>query len=95
MTTTDPLKEHFNSIDASVWESPYPSSKRAKADIAWVSANRDTLFQYEGKWIAVYNQEVIASGKNGESVQKRAFKKIGKAVPDLHIRFLEKFLCVY
>ncbi len=95
MPVTDPLQELYDSVDPSVFESNYPSSERQKADMLWVRTHREELAQYEGKWIAVYNQQVIASGKNGANVQKRALQKIGYDVPDLYLRFLEHSTCVY
>ena len=59
------------------------------------SIRRRELTKYEGKWIAVYNKQVIASGKNGAQVEKRALQKIGYDVPDLYVCFLESSTCVY
>ena len=95
MSMTDPLKQFAESVDSNLIEAPYPSSPRLNKDIAWVSSHREELMKYEGKWVAVYEQKVIASGKNGAQAQKRALQKIGHDVPDLYIRFLERATCIY
>jgi len=95
MSVTDPIQEFYNSVDPSVFEAPYPSSERLNEDMDWVSSHREDLAKYEGKWIAVYNQKIVASGKNGAQVEKRALQKIGYDVPDLYVRFLESSSCVY
>lgn len=57
-----------------------------------MSTHREDLVQYEGKWIAVYQQEVIASGKNGADVEKRALLKLEKDIPDMCVLFLENMI---
>ncbi len=89
------FQEFYDLIDPAVFDAPYPTSQRKREDSAWVSSHREELTKYEGKWIAVYDKKVVASGKNGADVERRALRKIGHDVPDLYLRFLEKAFCVY
>lgn len=46
----------------------------------WVSDHQDEVEQYSGKWIAVFDERIIASDDSVSDVMKKAARKI-KSLP--------------
>ena len=61
------------------------------SEYKWVSSQN--LKKFRGKWIAVYNKKILASGKNADKVVEEAKKKI-KGSPFLIKVPLEKYLSI-
>jgi len=74
-------------IEALKEKIPY-ISERKKKDWIWLINNRDKLVKFEGNWIAIYNEQVIAFGKEVSVVFDEAKARSGNEV-DIYLRFLE------
>lgn len=62
----------------------------------WIQTHREKLQDsYEGRWIAVYQNQVIVSGLNFKEVQQEAVKKTGQPVNHLAIVFVDDPRCIY
>lgn len=64
--------------------------------INWIQVHRRALHkQYQGRWIAVYRDKVIAAGKSIDSVEKRALDLTGVASIKIPLVFMEDPHCIY
>lgn len=58
---------------------PPPIPKRWFEDSKWLSEHAHELAQqYPDRWVAVFNQEVVAAGKNAGEVLRLAQEKTGE-----------------
>ncbi len=65
-------------------------------DLRWIEDHADELYaKYEGKWVAVVNQKIVAHGKDGGKVQKEAIAKTGRDRSRIAMRFLEYADAIY
>ena len=88
------LEALYRSVDPAVFESAFPSSATKEEALAWVHTHRSELSPYEGQWIAVYHQQVVAHGRDGSQVRKQA-DLLGYHEEDIYLRFLEESHCIY
>jgi len=62
----------------------------------WIQSHRADLHKkYEGKWIAVYIDKVIAAGKSFGSVEEKAIKATGIPQAKIPLVFMEDLHCIY
>lgn len=62
----------------------------------WVQSHRLGLHkEYQGKWIAVYLDRVVASGKSFSSVEKKAIKITGVPQTKIPLVYMEDPHCIY
>lgn len=64
--------------------------------INWIQIHRPTLHkQYQGRWIAVYRNKVVAAGKSINSVEKRALGLTRAPLIKIPLVFMEDPHCIY
>lgn len=55
-------------------------------DFRWAHEHHTEMLEsFKDQWVAVSNQDVVASGKNLEAVKKEALNKTGRIVPLIFI----------
>lgn len=64
------------------WEFERLTVPSRQREIEWLSANTDMLYTYQGKWIAVEGEKIVAWGSDEVGVEIRA-RKQGIKVPFL------------
>ncbi len=73
---------------------PPPIPKRWSEDQKWISEHHHELAEkYPDQWVAVFNGEVIAAGKNLGEVEKVAHEKTGER--DIATRLVESGIKFY
>ena len=64
--------------------------------MAWIQSHRVKLHtEYQGKWIAVYRDKVVASGKSIDSVEKKALEITKEPYTKIPMVFMEDPHCIY
>lgn len=62
----------------------------------WIQSHRMDLHkEYQGKWIAVYHDRVVASGKAIDSVEKKALEVTKAPHTKIPLVFMEDPHCIY
>jgi len=62
------------------WEVKRPTAPSRQREIEWLSSNTDTLYDYQGNWIAVEGDKIVAWGSDEVDVEMQAKTK-GVKVP--------------
>ncbi len=58
-------------------------------DMEWASKHLRELYeQYEGCWVAIADESVVAAGSNPDKVKRQAARKTGRAEEDVTIKFI-------
>ena len=64
--------------------------------INWIQAHRPALHkQYQGRWIAVYRNKIVAVGKSINSVEKKALELTKASLIKIPLVFMEDPHCIY
>lgn len=64
--------------------------------INWIQLHRIELHrEFQGRWIAVYHNKVVASGKTIDSVEKKALENTGASPRKIPLVFMEDPHCIY
>lgn len=64
--------------------------------IDWIDTHRSELREkYQGKWIAVFNRRIVASGRKIQNVQKKATAITSRALDEIPIVYIEDSHCIY
>jgi len=64
--------------------------------ISWIEEHRKDLHkQYQGKWIAVYDNKVVAVGKKISAVEKKAEQKTNHPFREIPVVYMEDSHCIY
>ena len=62
----------------------------------WIREHRSELQQeYQNRWIAVSDEEVVAAGDDPDEVDRLAQQKTGKTRYQIPIVFIEDSSCIY
>jgi len=71
-------------------------TKEFREGIDWIQSHRRDLHkEYQGKWVAVYRDKVIASGKGFNLVEKKAVEITGVPQTKIPLVFMEDPHCIY
>lgn len=64
--------------------------------IDWIDIHRSELREkYQGKWIAVFNKRIVASGRKIRNVQEEAIAITNKSLDEIPIVYIEDSHCIY
>jgi hypothetical protein len=61
----------------------------------WIAEHRAKLQRYEGLWIAVSDEQVVAFGEDPDEVEALAQQKTGKSEYQIPLVYLENTACIY
>lgn len=65
-------------------------------DLRWIEDHADALYEkYEGEWIAVVNQKIVAHGKDGGKVEEEAIAITGRDPQKIAMRYFEYANAIY
>jgi hypothetical protein len=65
-------------------------------DFRWAAEHGTELSeQYEDVWVAIVDQQVVASGPNLARVEKIAAQKTGRSRKEIVVRYIESGVAVY
>jgi ribosomal protein L20 len=86
--TTELLEKALESVGGA--EEFKRKREEFRRDLAFIEENREKLFrEYINSWVAVYNSEVVAHGKNYGNVLSQ-LEKNNMPVGQIPIRYLSK-----
>jgi hypothetical protein len=64
--------------------------------MSWIRAHQSTLRKtYQGQWIAVYQDRLVASGSSFNAVGRQAVQKTGQPANRLAVVFIDDPHCIY
>ncbi|MFQ5812499.1 MAG: DUF5678 domain-containing protein [Anaerolineae bacterium] len=61
----------------------------------WIAEHRAKLQRYEGLWIAVSDEQVVAFGEDPDEVETLAQQKTGKSEYQIPLVYIENTACIY
>lgn len=71
-------------------------TKEFREGYSWIRSHRADLHrQYQGQWIAVYLDKVVASGRGYVSVEKEAIRITGAPQTKIPLVYMEDPHCIY